>query len=249
MPAARDWTTIGVIDLMDGRAVRAVGGDRVQYQPVTATDGSVVTGDALSLARFYTTTHGLRDVYVADLDAIRMRPWHEATVRALAAAVPRIWLDAGVSTASGAERAIASGAARVVVGLETLTSFRMLREMVHAVGHHQLAFSLDLRDGVPVRAPGAGRPGDSATALAGRAADCGVDTIIVLDLARVGHRGGCDMEQLAAVRHAVPEARLMAGGGVRGTHDMERLAAAGCDGALVATALLTGALSLRPPGA
>jgi uncharacterized protein related to proFAR isomerase len=36
----------------------------------------------------------------------------------------------------------------------------------------------------------------------------------------------------------------MAGGGVRDAVDLERLAAAGCDGALVASALLSGALTL-----
>jgi uncharacterized protein related to proFAR isomerase len=35
----------------------------------------------------------------------------------------------------------------------------------------------------------------------------------------------------------VPGLTLLAGGGVRGTEDLEKLAGAGCDGALVATAL------------
>jgi uncharacterized protein related to proFAR isomerase len=38
---------------------------------------------------------------------------------------------------------------------------------------------------------------------------------------------------------------LLAGGGVRDAHDIGRLQDAGCDGALIATALLSGAL--HPP--
>jgi uncharacterized protein related to proFAR isomerase len=42
------------------------------------------------------------------------------------------------------------------------------------------------------------------------------------------------------VRRRLPRLRLLAGGGIAGAEDLARLAAAGCDGALVATALHTG---------
>jgi phosphoribosylformimino-5-aminoimidazole carboxamide ribotide isomerase len=70
-----------------------------------------------------------------------------------------------------------------------------------------------------------------------------VQTIIVLDLARVGTGGGPDIETIAAVREAVPGLSLIAGGGVRGAGDLTRLADAGCDGVLVASALLDGRLT------
>jgi uncharacterized protein related to proFAR isomerase len=46
------------------------------------------------------------------------------------------------------------------------------------------------------------------------------------------------------MRAATREVRLIAGGGVRGIEDVIRLEQAGCDGVLVATALLTGKLSV-----
>ena len=60
----------------------------------------------------------------------------------------------------------------------------------------------------------------------------------MLDLARVGTDAGVDVELLADVRRAVPSVTLFAGGGVRGESDLELLASVGCDGALVATALI-----------
>ena len=68
--------------------------------------------------------------------------------------------------------------------------------------------------------------------------------MIVLDLARVGSGSGVDFDLFASVRDAVPGVALMAGGGVRDAGDLTRLASAGCDGALVATALLSGRLQL-----
>jgi len=66
--------------------------------------------------------------------------------------------------------------------------------------------------------------------------------MIVLELARVGTSAGPDVEMIEGLRRAVPTVSLFAGGGVRGPEDLKRLAAAGCDGALVATALHDGRL-------
>ena len=83
--------------------------------------------------------------------------------------------------------------------------------------------------------------------LAARAAEAGVGSVIVIDLARVGAAAGLDLEMMAAVREAVPQLTLLAGGGVRGAQDLVALADVGCDGALVATALLDGRLTARLP--
>jgi phosphoribosylformimino-5-aminoimidazole carboxamide ribotide isomerase len=67
--------------------------------------------------------------------------------------------------------------------------------------------------------------------------------MIVLDVARVGTGSGPDLEQLTRLRRAVPDMRVIAGGGIRGFDDLARLAACGCDGALVATAIHDGRLT------
>ena len=78
--------------------------------------------------------------------------------------------------------------------------------------------------------------------MAARAAEAGVGALIVIDLARVGMGTGLDLALITRVREAVPGLTLFAGGGVRGPEDLARLADAGCDGALVATALHDGRL-------
>jgi phosphoribosylformimino-5-aminoimidazole carboxamide ribotide isomerase len=78
--------------------------------------------------------------------------------------------------------------------------------------------------------------------VASRAANAGVGAVIVLDLARVGTGAGLDFALIARVRESTPGQMLLAGGGVRGYEDLARLADAGCDGALVATALHDGRL-------
>jgi phosphoribosylformimino-5-aminoimidazole carboxamide ribotide isomerase len=250
---------LGVIDLMAGRAVRARGGVRARYAPVGTIGGTTIDGDPLALARTYVDRFGLSMLYTADLDAIGGGTTNGAAIRGLADVAP-VWVDAGISSADSAQRLIELGAARAVVALETLTSFDALSAICTAVGEEQVAFSLDLRAGEPViRVPPAGdlpafasgfgaagrgtRPALSATDIAARAAKAGVGVIIVIDLARVGSATGPDFDLLSRVRAEVPGLTLFAGGGVRGVADLTRLAALGCDGALVASALHDGALS------
>src|SRR6185503_3356039 len=57
-----------VIDLSGGQAVHAVAGDRASYRPVRSV--LAPSADPLELARGYRDRLGLREVYLADLDAI-----------------------------------------------------------------------------------------------------------------------------------------------------------------------------------
>jgi phosphoribosylformimino-5-aminoimidazole carboxamide ribotide isomerase len=249
---------IGVIDLAKGRAVQARAGRRETYQPVENFAGEPIDpGDALALARAYVERAGISELYVADLDAIAAaladappddRLGTDATgpqdalVAAIAALGAPLWLDAGVSSPVRARHAITLGAARVIVGLETLASYDRLKRTCDAVGGDRVAFSLDLRDGEPILASRGIPPGEPPEILAARAADMGAGAVIVLDLARVGTGAGLDLTVIERVRASTPGVTLLAGGGVRGLADLRRLADAGCDGALVAMALQTGAL-------
>ena len=57
---------VGVVDLLDGKAVHAIAGDRANYQPV-----AFCVGDPIALALPQARCQSL---YVADLDAISGRP-------------------------------------------------------------------------------------------------------------------------------------------------------------------------------
>ncbi len=242
---------IGVLDLVDGRAVHARAGRRERYAPVREVAGMPIEpGDAPALARFYIEQCGLVELYAADLDAIRRAGDPDspaspstATVATLAMLDAALWLDAGIASVGRARNACEIGAARVVVGLETLPSFDVLRQICSAVGGDRVVFSLDLRAGEPMVAADGIACGDQPHDLAERAADAGVGAMVVIDVARVGGNGGLDMALVGRLRASAPDVMLLAGGGVRGLDDLRRLAGAGCDGALVATALHSGELS------
>jgi phosphoribosylformimino-5-aminoimidazole carboxamide ribotide isomerase len=244
---------IGVLDLLQGQAVHARAGARERYAPVASADSSFAPGDALALAHQYVDRFGLTELYVADLDAIMTasrqsaQVFQDGLVAGLAGLGTALWLDAGISSVAGARQALALGATSVVVGLETLPSFDAVEAICAAVGGQRVAFSLDLRRGVPVTmsalASEQSTTNEAPSRLAARAAAAGAGHICVIDLARVGLEEGPDFGSIARVREAAPGLPLVAGGGIRGLDDLRRLAEAGCDGALVGTALHQGRLT------
>jgi phosphoribosylformimino-5-aminoimidazole carboxamide ribotide isomerase len=233
---------LAVIDLRRGQAVHARGGVREKYRPIRRVAGRTIPeGDPVMLARAYVDL-GIRQIYVADLDAIvDGRPQRAVLEDLLTCQVP-LWVDAGVSSPAQARELSALGISQVIVGLETLPSFAALAGICSTIDAG-VAFSLDLRHGQPLGTGGtaAGTPEDLATA----AAAAGARTVIVLDLARVGSGAGLDLPLLARIRAAVPTVTLAAGGGVRDDADLGRLAGVGCDAALVGTALLAGTITPR----
>jgi len=233
---------IGVIDVLGGRAVHARGGRRDLYRPIERVAGLAVDGNPDALARIYLERFGLRELYVADLDAIRGEPLQTASLSAIAAVGVHFWLDAGIRTVGDARRSFDAGASRLVVGLETLRSYAELTAIVRASDPERVAFSLDLRDGEPIINEAAEIASGAPELIAQRAVDAGAGTVIVLDLARVGSGRGVAFDLLARSRAALPGVQLFAAGGVRGAEDVMRLHAIGCDGVLVASALHAGRL-------
>jgi phosphoribosylformimino-5-aminoimidazole carboxamide ribotide isomerase len=71
----------------------------------------------------------------------------------------------------------------------------------------------------------------------------------VLDLARVGMGEGVGTEPVCrSLRCIDPKLQIISGGGVRGLGDLESLAQAGCDAALVASALHDGRVREKAKG-
>jgi phosphoribosylformimino-5-aminoimidazole carboxamide ribotide isomerase len=225
---------IGVIDLKDGLAVHAVRGERQRYRPVRS--GLVDGADPVAVARALRDRLGLRELYVADLDAIAGGRGHDDVLRALATEA-ELMVDAGVGDAAGVERVLSLGAARAIVGTETLKNAADFAELPL----ERLVLSLDMRAGrVLARDPELATLGPGE-ALA-RLTRAGLREAIVLDLARVGSGEGPDVGLLGELHGRFPQLALLAGGGVRDAADLRALGQAGAAGALVATALHSGAI-------
>ena len=239
---------IPVLDLKGGHAVHAVAGDRAHYAPVRTHlhPGS----DPIGLARAYRDVLGLRSLYLADLDAIAGAPPALALYRELADLGLELWVDPGIRDASGAACVLDTGAAGLVVGLETVRGPEALADLLAGVGAERLVFSLDMRAGRPIVAAGATWGAGEPTGLASVALAAGYTRLLLLDLARVGTASGLGSDGLAAALVMEnPGTEVWVGGGVAGVDDLLAAAGTGVAAALVGSALLDGRICRAELGA
>jgi HisA/HisF family protein len=229
---------IPVIDLKGGAAVHAVRGQRERYRPLRS--GLVAGSDPLRVARAFRRELELDELYVADLDAIAGGPPHREALAALARDT-RVIVDAGVTDAAAVRALRELGAARMVVGTETLADRAALARLRTELPDAPLVLSLDLR-GERVVSRDAGLGGLGAADALALLVQSGVREVIVLDLARVGSGAGPDVALVRELCGRFPDLELLAGGGVRDLADLRALADVGAAGALVATALHGGAI-------
>jgi len=226
---------IPVIDLLKGKAVAAIRGERAIYRPVES--GLVDTAEPLDVARALAGVTECRAMYVADLDAIQGRQGHWDQLRRLSRALPvEFMVDAGVSTPEEARHLAALGVARVILGTETLPSLSMLNDMAEAVGRERLLPSLDVRNGSILTVAPELKNLHPLDGLA-RLADLGHDRVILLTLDVVGTGGGPDWPLLEEAVKRFPDIRCLAGGGLSTVEDLRKAASLGLEGVLTATAL------------
>jgi len=218
-------TIIPVVDLLHGQVVRAVRGQRNNYQPIVSP--LCGSSEPATVARILCQHCASPVLYVADLDAILGRGLQVQALRVLMAALPEttLWLDAGFADAAdgqAAAQALGLGPRLVLVfGSESLRSAQALADLPP-----QAVLSLDRRDGVAL---------DPAGCWAQPA--LWPDRVIVMTLERVGADAGPDLDTLRAVAARRPGAQLIGAGGVRHPADVAEAAAAGAQAWLVASAL------------
>ena len=227
-----------VIDLMRGVVVHGAGGVRERYRPIRSR---LVEGcSPLEVARALRSATGIERLYVADLDAIAGGAVAAGTLAGLAADGFRLLADCGARTRRCVAGLVKLGVAEVVIALETGPEVDFLTWAVERLGEERAVFSLDCRGSAPVAALGtSGRACVNDVVEVARAA--GTRRILLLDLLRVGSAAGpLGPDGIRGLCERFPDCRFLVGGGVRDRGDLERLAAAGADGVLLATALHEG---------
>jgi phosphoribosylformimino-5-aminoimidazole carboxamide ribotide isomerase len=237
---------VPVIDLKGGVVVHARRGQRTDYAPLHSplVDGC----EPVAVARALCAVCQTPTVYVADLDALAGAPVDTATLTALAA-VAQPWVDAGATTVARTAALDRAGVARNVLGTESLGPEAAVdpRDAAGGSGGGHAAprtvLSVDLRDGrlISPRPELAGREAAAAVPLA---AALNVRELLVIDLARVGSGSGPPLQAVAQLAAALPGLEIYAGGGVRDDADLRALQSAGAAGALVATALHEGRVTI-----
>ena len=231
---------IPVIDVLNGIAVHAVRGRRKEYQPLKSVLCNSV--DPFEVAKTFKRL-GFSELYLADLDAITGKQVNFEVYRHIVCETGlELMVDAGVSDIEVAKKMLENQVSKIVIGTETLRSKSFVQEAVKLLGNDRFIVSLDLLgDKVLVKLGFDGCK--NALCLLRDFRQIGVLGFIVLDLARVGSGEGVNMDFLKKAISNLGTG-VYVGGGVRGVADLIELRDLGVSGALVATALHNGKISI-----
>ena len=196
----------------------------------------------MQIAAAFLNRLGLREIYVAYLDAIRnpVGSVHRRLIETLAHRTEcDIILDAGISDVESVIDRLKSGVHKIVLGSETLTSLEALKEITETVDAGDIIFSLDCYNGkILTKCPElAAFPPIKAL---NRIRSCGLKEIILLELDRVGSGYGANFSFAAKAAREFPDCTLIAGGGIRSLEEIKELQSLGIEGVLVATVLHQG---------
>ncbi|MDM7934598.1 MAG: HisA/HisF-related TIM barrel protein [Methanothrix sp.] len=223
---------IFVLDIFNGAVVHAVRGERGLYEPIERHSRIVSTSDPLGVLGAVRP----REVYVADLNRLMGLGDGLDAVRAISGMVMTM-ADIGISLPWELE--LLPEGAVPVLGTET-ASLELMKE---AALRRRIVVSMDLR-GRRLVSRDPELAGRGPIWLLRRLNSLPLESVVLLDLERVGTASGLDLELLRKAS-SISEHPLILGGGVRGTEDIELLHDAGFSGALVATAVHSGRIPLE----
>jgi phosphoribosylformimino-5-aminoimidazole carboxamide ribotide isomerase len=208
------------IDLKGGVVVHGSAGERSRYAPLTWG----LASSAVPLA--YVSELSPKYIYIADLDRIERQNGNLSHIASCARLVDRCYVDRGCRSPSeylDMEHVVN------VVGTETAGEDLSIYEGGY--------LSIDIRDGSVIP------NGEDLLEILEKAENWAFDGVIILNLGSVGTGAGIRSLPIEAIRSAY-SGTLLFGGGVASTTDLQDLASAGYDGAIVATAVHRGAIPL-----
>lgn len=219
---------IPVIDLLQGQVVRAKHGERHLYRPI---ESSLCSGsDPLAIVSALLELYPFKSLYIADLDAIGGQGNHHAVIKTLRERYPqlRIWLDAGLRHLQQLD-VWRDLTLELVIGSEGLQSGQQYAQLALGLDPARMLLSLDFNQTGFIGSPEI-------------LADASVwpTRLIAMTLTRVGSQQGPDFSLLGALMRRAGDRQIIAAGGIRDRHDLQRLNQLGAAGALVASALHDG---------
>lgn len=225
---------IPAIDLAEGRVVRLTRGDPAQ---ATRYDE-----DPLGVARRF-EREGAEMLHVVDLDAALGSGSNRAAVEAICSGVDiPVQVGGGLRTLETVEDALATGAARVVLGTAAVWSPEVVRRVLERCGD-RVVVAVDVRAGRAM-ARGWKEEGPPIEELVPALAEVGTPRFLVTGIEVDGTMEGPNLDLYRRFRH-LTERPVISSGGVRSSEHIRELARLGMEGAIVGRALYEGELSLQ----
>jgi len=227
------------IDLRGGKVVRLEQG-RAEAETVYGDDPVPVAESFFAAGAKYLHMVDLDGAFTGELKNLHL-------VAAVAKSSPLfIELGGGMRNEEAIAQALEAGVDRVVIGTRACESLVFLRDVVKKFGVEKIAVGIDAKEGI-VSTRGWTAPSQwTAPDLARAVVEQGVRTIIYTDIATDGMFTGPNLKALRELSAAVPQASIIASGGVATLEHVKSLRELGDEisGVIIGKALYDGKLKL-----
>lgn len=231
---------IPVIDVLNGIAVHGIRGERKKYKPLKSRLSTSV--DPLKIASSFESL-GFSSLYLADLDAILGKSANFSIYKEIVRNTKLdLMVDAGTADIPMASKVVDTGVLQIVIGSETLDSLDFVSKAVKAFGEDKIIVSIDQKQRKLLSFSEAIASMD-AVSFAHKLENLGVHQIILLDLDRVGTEKGINFVQIGNILENT-SVEVLVGGGIQSLHELKKLRGLGVSGALVATVLHNGKVTI-----
>lgn len=228
---------IPVIDIREGKVVKAIRGERNKYFPLE--DSSLVmSSDPLRMASAFKQELNLNKLYIADLDSIEQKGDNFLTLEALKQLGIEMMVDIGIRDRDDLREKIINIIDYLILGTETLLSLDVVKYAIEMKTTDKVIVSIDLKDGKILKRY---REFISPEVSLKILYDAGIRNFIILDLARVGTLEG-PSQKLKDFMSYFNRAGLsiFLGGGITSIKDITQLEKIGIKGVLIGTAFHKG---------
>ncbi|MBM3947374.1 MAG: 1-(5-phosphoribosyl)-5-[(5-phosphoribosylamino)methylideneamino]imidazole-4-carboxamide isomerase [SAR202 cluster bacterium] len=232
------FEVVPALDLRGGKCVRLYQGDFSRE--------TVFSDNPLEMAQHWVGLGAAR-LHVVDLDgAAHGEPANLSIIRRIVAAVScPVQVGGGIRDIGAVRRLLDYGVVRVIVGTAAVKEPALVEELCRSFAE-AIVVGIDAQEGIVAVKGWRELTGVKAVDLGLRMVELGVPRLIYTDISRDGTLSEPNFAALEQLLAAVPVPVIAAGGIVTVEH-LQRLAAMGCEGAIVGRALYAGNLDL--PGA
>ena len=228
---------IPAIDLINGQCVRLTEGDFTQQ--------TTYDSDPLAVAQRFEQA-GVRRLHLVDLDGARARRPVNLPVLERLARHTGLHIDfgGGLQSEVAVRQAFDAGAAQITAGSIAVREPALVGEWLGRFGADKIIIGADFRDDRIAINAWAEQSERTLTEFVAGYLAAGATTFICTDVSKDGKLQGPALATYGELRRQLPQAQLIASGGVTTLADVEALAEIGMHGAIIGKAIYEGTITL-----
>ena len=229
---------IPAIDIIDGKCVRLSQGDYDTQK--------IYNEDPLEVALEF-QDHGIQYLHLVDLDGAKAGKIinHKVLEKLANRTDLQIDFGGGIRTSDDVRIAMESGAKQITGGSIAVKDRDMFHSWLQQYGSDRIILGADARDRKIAVSGWLDATEEKLSDFVRTYQQQGVQYVISTDIAKDGMLQGPAFDLYKELMEEVPQIKLIASGGVSTMKDLEQLAEAGLEGAIVGKAIYEGHITLK----